>query len=244
MTKVEAVKELLKNNKGVASLEFIYNNIETYYPEAKKAKDWQAGIRGIINREIAVQKHFKRLGTSLYALLDYEEERIEEVQKDKQRMHSYMQGICLEIGNFLNLQTYTSDKSAKFNNVSLSELATMPTIPNFTYPKIIEDVKQIDVLWFNEKGYQYPKRAIEVVDSLGTLEAALKRTLQLIEFNLSFSILCKKEDLPKVEKRFNSEPYIRTKARYQILPYEHVVNIYNNAIAYKNDPFLSVQNYF
>lgn len=244
MTKVEAVKELLKNNKGVASLEFIYNNIETYYPAAKNSVDWKAGIRGIINREIAVQKNFKRVGTSLYALLDYKEEQIEEVQKDKQRMHSYMQGICLEIGNFLNLKTYTPDKSAKFNNVNLSELATMESVPAFTYPKIIEDVKQIDVLWFNEKGYQYPKRAIEVVDSLGTLEAALKRTLQLIEFNLSFSILCKKEDMQKVEKRFNSEPYIRTKERYQILPYEHVVNIYNNAIAHKNDPFLSVQNYF
>lgn len=244
MSKVEAVKELLKNNKGVASLEFIYNNIATYYPAAKNSEHWEAGIRGIINREIAAQKHFKRIGASLYALLDYQEEQIEEVKKDTQRMHSYMQGICLELGNLLRLKTYTPDKSAKFNNVSLSELATMKTIPDFTYPKIIEDVKQIDVLWFNEKGYQYPKRAIEVVDSLGTLEAALKRTLQLIEFNLSFSILCKKEDIQKVEKRFNAEPYIRAKDRYQILPYEHVVNIYKDAVTYKNDPFLSVQNCF
>ena len=106
---------------------------------------------------------------------------------------------------FLNLKTFTADPTAQYNRLALSNITTLKTIPEFTYSSILEATKRIDVLWFNDKGFQYPKRAIEVVDSIGTLEPALKRTLQLIEFNLSFYILCKKEHLKKVEKELNAE---------------------------------------
>lgn len=59
MTKVEAVKALLKKNGGSASWEEIYAKIEKFYPEAKTSEFWQEGLRGIVYREIRYGRNFK-----------------------------------------------------------------------------------------------------------------------------------------------------------------------------------------
>ncbi|MDR2906085.1 MAG: hypothetical protein LBU73_09040 [Helicobacteraceae bacterium] len=246
MTKVEAIKKVLEDHKGIATWKIIYDEIEKYYPYAKRAETWESGLRGVAYREIYNNKFFKQIGLDkgMIALLDYQEEKIEGIKQDAVRMHSYMEGICIEIGNFLKLKTFTADPTATYKTLTLSDISTLPVLPQFTYPEIINTTKRIDVLWFNEKGFQYPKRAIEVVDSIGTLEPALKRSLQLIEFNLSFYILCKNEHIKKVEKELSCEPYIRIKDRYKIRDYESILNIYNNPIAHSRDEFLSVKTYF
>lgn len=244
MTKVEAIKKVLEDNNGIATWEMIYDQIEKYYPAAKSSKEWQAGIRGVLYREIKKGKIFKQVGLGLFALLDFKEEKLKDVKKDAVRMHSYIEGVCLEIGNFLNLKTFTADPTGTFNNLTLSNLATLKEIPPFSYHQIIDYCKRIDVLWFNEKGYQFPKRAIEVIDSIGTLEPALKRTFQLIEFNLNFYLLCKPEHVSKIEKEINTEPFVRVKERYKVRDYESILNIYKNPLKYKDDDFLKITNYF
>jgi hypothetical protein len=244
MTKVEAIKKVLEDNTGVATWDIIYNQIEKYYPAAKSARNWQAGIRGVLYRDIKNSRNFKQIGLGLFALLGFKEEKFKDVKNDAVRMHSYMEGICLEIGNFLNLKTFTADPTGTFNNLYLSSISTLKEIPPFTYPKIINYSKRIDVLWFNEKGYQFPKRAIEIVDSIGTLESALKRTLQLIEFNLDFYLLCKSEHILKIEKEINTEPFIRVKERYKVRDYESILNVYTNPLVNREDDFLKVQHHF
>jgi hypothetical protein len=244
MTKVEAIKKVLEDNNGVANWKIIYDQIENYYPEIKASPDWEAGIRGVLYREINDDKIFKKVGLALFALKEYEEEKVEEIKQDNVRMHTYMEGVCVEIGNFLKLQTFTADPNAKFNNVELCKIVSLPTIPVFTYPNILDTTKRIDVLWFNDKGFRFPKKAIEIVDSIGTLEPALKRTFQLIEFNLSFYILCKTEHVKKVEKELLSEPYLRVRNRYVVRDYDHILSIYKNPIMFSNDDFLQVQNPF
>lgn len=244
MTKVEAIKKVIEDNSGVVTLSNIYDQIEKYYPNIKQSKEWEAGIRGVLYREIKNKKTFKRVGLSLYALQDYKEDTIEEMVEDTIRIHSFMEGICIEIGNFLKLDTYTADPSAKYNNIQLSELTTIKYIPDFTYNKILDTTKRIDVLWFNNKGFKFPKRAIEVVDSIGTLEPSLKRTLQLIEFDLSFYILVKNKHIKKVNKELNCEPYRRVRHKYIIRSYEQVLNIYKNPIQNNNDIFFNVNSHF
>jgi len=61
MTKVEAIKNLIEDNGGVASWQYIYDNIEKYYPAAKASEEWQAGIRGVLYREIKNNKTFTRI---------------------------------------------------------------------------------------------------------------------------------------------------------------------------------------
>lgn len=74
MTKVEAIKRVLEDNGGVAVWSVIYNQLEKYYNNIKKSKDWKAGVRGVLYRDIG--KNFKMLDEGLIALLNYDENNL------------------------------------------------------------------------------------------------------------------------------------------------------------------------
>ena len=236
MTKVEAIRKLMEDNGGTATWDIIYDNIEKYYPAAKEMKEWQAGIRGVLYREIKNNRNFKKIGLGIFALREYEEEKLEQIaQKSPLRMHSYIEGICLELGNFEQFDTYTPDPTATFkDNILLSNLRTMNSLPLFTYQEIVEIVKRIDVLWFNKKGFKFPKRAFEVVDSIGTLGDALTRTYQLVEFDLDFHIIGSKENKEKFKDRITKEPFIRVTSRYKYQSYEEIIDYYNKRLELEN----------
>lgn len=73
MTKVEAIRQVLLDNHGVAPWEIIYNQITRHYPLAQRSSDWKAGIRGVLYREIKNGRHFKMLDIGLVSLLSYDE---------------------------------------------------------------------------------------------------------------------------------------------------------------------------
>ncbi len=227
MTKVEAIERVLLDNGGAGSLSYIYDNIERYYPGAKNPREWEAGIRGVLYRELS--KRFKRVGLSLYAVINYKEEKMP--TNNKVRMHSFMEGLCLELGNLKNCLTYTADPSAVYrDNVKLRDIATMSDIPSFTYPKILQEVKHIDVLWFNQKGFQFPLYAIEVVDSLSTLSNAFNRCLQLQNFHTKFIIVAPEKHRGKYEQTLQLEIYSQMKEYFTFLNYEKLQQIYQSTI--------------
>lgn len=82
MTKVEAIKKVLEDNGGIATWEIIYNEIEKYYPEAKASTEWQAGIRGVLYREIKNHRNFKKIDDGTYSLADYDESKLVLSTKD------------------------------------------------------------------------------------------------------------------------------------------------------------------
>lgn len=82
MTKVEAIKKVLEDNGGIATWEIIYNEIEKYYPEAKKSREWSAGIRGVLYREIKNNKNFKKIDEGTFSLFDYDENKLVLSPKD------------------------------------------------------------------------------------------------------------------------------------------------------------------
>jgi len=115
MTKVDAIAKVMEDNGGTASLDIIYDNITKYYPTAKDSNEWEAGLRGVLYREIRNNRRFKKIGLSIYALLEYQEEQ-KPKDSDKVRMHSYIEGICLELGNFNDYLTYTADPSMAYRD--------------------------------------------------------------------------------------------------------------------------------
>lgn len=74
MTKVEAIKKVLEDNGGIAVWGIIYNQLESYYPDIKSAKDWKAGVRGVLYRDLG--KSFKMVDEGLIALLQYDEQNL------------------------------------------------------------------------------------------------------------------------------------------------------------------------
>jgi len=230
MTKVEAIQKIMEDNNGTASLEFIYQNIEKYYPNIKSSNEWQAGIRGVLYREIAENQRFKKIGLSVYALKDYQEDPKPE-QKDTVRMHSYIEGLCLELGNFKKFATYTADPSVLYrDNLKLNNFATIQDIPDFSYPEIVQNAKKMDVIWFNAKGLIFPQKVFEIVDSIGTLSYAFNRCLQLKNFRTTFFIIAPEKYESKFNKTINLEAYQNDKERFKFINYEQITELYENAM--------------
>lgn len=235
MTKVEAIRKVLEDNGGAASLSVIYDKITKYYPTAKQSHEWEAGIRGVLYRAIRENKGFKKIGLSIYALSDYTEESKPKAN-DKVRMHSFMEGICLELGNIKNYNTYTADPSAIYrDNLQLCDFATIHEIPPFSYDRILHDTRLIDVVWFNKKGLAFPQKAIEIVDSIGTLNGAFNRTMQLKNFVTDFIIVAPEKHHDKFLQTMDMEVYQDKKDRYTFINYDDLTEYYETC--YKERQF-------
>ncbi|MDR0521430.1 MAG: hypothetical protein LBH00_06215 [Planctomycetaceae bacterium] len=239
MTKVEALQQLMHENGGVASWQYIYDNIERYYPNIKAPKDWESAVRGVLYREIYNNRSFKKVGLGIYGLIDFNEEKALTIaKKDKVRMHSYMEGVMVELGNYEKFATYCADPSAQFqDSISISQLTTLATFPAFTYTEIVNVAKRIDVIWFTSHGYQFPRRVVEIVDSIGTLGESLNRMYQLKDFSTDFYVLAPKQYRNKIENTLNREPYSIHKERFIVKSYEEALDYYKARIALSKAQF-------
>lgn len=227
MTKAEAIEKVLQDNGGSASWTYIYNNIEKYYPSAKTSKEWEAGIRGVLYRDIG--KRFKRIGLSIYGLIDYVEER--QPIKNHIRRHSFIEGICIELGNVRNFNTYTADPSMLYrDNTYLDSIASLSKLPPFTYPDIIRQAHLIDVLWFNKSLLAFPQYAFEVVDSIGTLNGALNRCMQLNAFRTKCFIVAPQKHRAKYEQTLELCVYQQAKDTFRFIDYETLLDTYNKLV--------------
>lgn len=233
MTKVEAIQKVMEDNGGTASLELIYENICKYYPAAKDSDKWDAGIRGVLYREIRNKRRFKKIGLSIYALEDYEEEAKPTV-KDSVRMHSYIEGICIELGNFNGFDTFTADPSAFYRDkLQLKNIITLPELPPFSYSQILHEAKRIDVVWFNRKGLAFPQKVFEVVDSINTLNGAFNRSLQLQNFRTEFFIVAPEKHRDKFTQTIELEIYQESKDRFTFVNYDDIQNLYESTLKTK-----------
>ncbi len=227
MTKVEAIAKVMEDNGGTASLDLIYKNICKYYPAAKNAKDWEAGIRGVLYRELYHGETFKKIGLSIYALSDYKVETTPKM--NEKRMHSFIEGICVELGNFQGYHTYSADPSANYrDNLKVGDFTTLKTMPEFSYYEVVHETKHIDVVWLNKKGLLYPQRVFEVVDSVNTLNGAFNRSLQLRNFKTQFFIVAPEKHRNKYEHTINLETYVKEKESFKFINYEQIVDLYEH----------------
>lgn len=228
MTKVDAIKKVMEDNGGAASLEIIYENIEKYYPDAKKSKDWDAGLRGVLYREIKSEKTFKKIGLSIYALKEYSEQE-KPKSNDTVRMHSFIEGVCVELGNFSKYQTFTANPSAIYrDNLNLDAFASLKKVPNFSYDEVVQEVRRIDVVWFNSDGLLFPQKVFEVVDSIGTMNGAFNRSLQLKNFRTEFFIVAPEKHHEKFNATRDLVAYQDYKDRFTFINYEDIIELYEN----------------
>lgn len=229
MTKVEAIKRVMMDNCGTATWEYIYSNIEKYYSTAKRSEEWEAGIRGVLYREIRSNRSFKKIGLGIFALREYVEEEQPDL-KNVIRMHSYIEGICIELGNFDKYLTYTADPSALFkDNIRLSQLTTLKKMPDFSYNEVVQETRRIDVVWLNPRGFLFPQKVFEVVDSVGTLTGAFNRSLQLLNFRTDFYIVSPEQHRNKFDQTLRLEPYLINKDKFKFINYEEIIELYGNA---------------
>ncbi len=230
MTKVEAIESVLRENGGSANLSVIYHKIPKFYPKAKESKEWEAGIRGVLYRELREGQCFKKIGLSIYALKNYRENLLPK-PSDKVKMHSFMQGICLELGNARSYLTYTADQSKLYrDNVYLRDIANLKNLPNFTYKEIINETRRIDVLWFNNAKCAFPQCAFEIVDSVSTLNNAFNCCLQLKAFATKFYIVAPQIHRKKFEQNLELEIYRDKKDFFEFVAYDEMLTTYEHFV--------------
>lgn len=228
MTKIEAIIKVLERNNGTASLQMIYDNICKYYPTAKQPEEWEAGIRGVLYRELRFGTRLKKIGLGIYALKNYVEEP--KPQNDV-RMHSYIEGICVELGNLKQYHTYSADPSATYrDNLKVGDFTSIKTIPEFSYKEILNEVRNIDVIWFNKKGLIFPRTILEVVDSAGTMTGAFNRSLQLKSFRTNFIIVAPEKHRKHYDKTLSMEAYCDEVENFKFFNYDEIIKMYEGAL--------------
>lgn len=175
LTYSDAIEQVMLNNGYFAPLKLLYSEIWKYKDKSKiKGKTPDYTIQERVQRDL----RFKRIGLGVYALTEFIDKLPEEIEpktkKEKQeKTHAAVQGMLIEIGNYKSFDTYTNDKKWIFQNKSLGSLATLKTVPIFTYEHIIkQSVSFADVIWFNGRGF--PEKMFEVETTTDFRDALIK----------------------------------------------------------------------
>jgi hypothetical protein len=208
-----AILKVLEKHNGIATLKKFYEEVP---PQIKKTNttDAKHDIRGYLRRLKNVKKEIKQIGLSTYALLGVKAENViyENIQNlnfekeffniPQNRIHGYVEGMLIEIGNLKNYQTYTPDKHFIFNGEPLNDLITCEKIPEFTYQDILNIVRQIDVIWFKDR-FPYLTFDIELSTQISM---ALVRANELRNFKVTFYVVADE----KKENLFNAKSNVTT----------------------------------
>lgn len=140
----------------------------------------------------------------------------------EQSLHTVLQGRLLEIGKLRGYDTYTPNKSKKFNDKPLGQISTLATCPDLQFSDY-DLLRQIDVLWFREKGKHYlPEYAFEVEISTGTWSGVGRMSTLLDYANTRLYVIS--NDSRKFEQVLNT--YFDWESRYRHVLIEDLGELY------------------
>ena len=232
ITYSEAIEQVMLNNGYFAPLKLLYKKVWEYKNLADvKGKTPINTIQERVQRD----RRFTKIGLGIYALTDklqlLEQQTVPKNEKERiVTRHTEMQGMLLEIGNSRKevQETYTNDKKCIFQNKSLGSLATLQSVPPFTYEKIIkESVSYADVIWFNER--YFPSKIFEVENSTDFRDAFVKFT-ELQDFITEFICVSPSERKSKFDREIKKSAFRPIKERIKFYSYEQVESDYKASL--------------
>lgn len=187
----DAIIEALKQNNFVASLKKLHEVAPIIYSHHNEIK----GLTPFktINERVQRDERIVKLAPGLYTLQDKLKELpiefnplTQSKEQKKNINHISMQALLLQLGTIYNYQTYTPDKSKKYFNQQLGDFATISEFPKFTYERIIERVKMIDVSWFNQR--ELPQSIFEI-ENITDMKNGLSKFMELMDFKTKMFII-------------------------------------------------------
>lgn len=225
-------------NGGLASLPFLYENAHKY--RKLPSGDWQKTLRGVLYRDVK-KGRFIRVGLSVYGLPTFSTEKsayssavAEGNPRDfiarTEDTHSTIEGMLIELGNFYDFLTYTSDKNKMFDGKNLSSIERLHEIPEFTYEELIKTVKKSDIIWFSKKAkHIFPKYIYEVEHSTD-FTGSMVKMLQLKDFDTRFVLTSWESRRQIFDQRVNQELFNEVKSKFVFRPFELVAELYFSAV--------------
>jgi hypothetical protein len=225
----------VKQKGGVASLQDLYTSVPALLTQTQ-TRDSAHSIRAYLRR-LKQKSLIKQVGLSLYALRDvspenpfYEialsESRVEDAlsKLPKNAVHGFIEGMLVDLGNFIGSETYTPDKHIVFNGKPLNELCSQRRLPNFTYKEIVESTAIIDVIWLQDG---FPIKTFDV-EQTTNFKSALLRVYQLRYFNTQFFVVAPDSRRKAYQKRLLLKPFIEIQHAIRFLSYQEVYDAYRN----------------
>jgi hypothetical protein len=208
MKQYEEVIKVMESESGLATLATLYQKVNV---KNWKTKTPFATIRRIVQDE----RFFFKIKPGLWALNSYRNKISEFIpigkldsQEEKDKFsHSYYQGLLVELGNLKGFRTFVpnQDKNKIFLSNSLKDYTSLDSIYKFTYDKIIEKAKSIDVIWFNSE--EFPERLFEIEHTTDFYNSFLKM-LNLKYFYVDFTIVADEKRRKEYEKKI-AEPIFK-----------------------------------
>ena len=143
--------------------------------------------------------------------------------------HSGIQGILLELGNMLGYDTYVADPSKTYKGKELGELSTLKKIPQFTYQRLLDTVKNIDVIWFEE---EWPRFCFEIEHTTG-VTLGLLRLYQIRKItNAKFFVIAPENIISKFQTEISKDPFHQIRRRYIFRSHQQLVDMFDSAFSY------------
>jgi len=150
--------------------------------------------------------------------------------------HSEAEFILLELGQILGYDTYSPDRNKDAYGQKLDDLISLDAIPQFTTPSLLDTIKNIDVIWFED---EFPICCFEVEHTTGVTNGLL-RLYQTSQLNTKLFIIAPDDVLKKFETEINKMPFKKIKNRYIFRSYKELINFHDlakNYIKSKKDFF-------
>lgn len=219
-------------NGGYATLGFLYQNVAV--------SDWGTKTPfKTINRIVQDNRFFFKIKPGLWALKDRKEEVLKKFNIAKRDVnaqaifnHSYFQGLLVEVGNEKGFQTFVpnQDKNKTFLDKSLKDLTTIPDIYPFTYEKIIQRAKTVDVIWFNDR--KMPSSFFEVEHSTDIYNSLIKFS-ELQDFYSNFCIVSDIVRRREFVAKIDAAVFTALKSRVSFLSYDQLSELHSTTFKLK-----------
>jgi hypothetical protein len=235
----DLIELIMTKNNGMASINFLYEQASNY--KELPSGDWRKTLRGVLYREVN-RGRFNKIGLGVYALSSYKDESsaysyalenrpVSRYLKDLKDYHSSIEGMLLELGNFFEYMTYTSDQNKSFDSKKLRELCNITEMPDFTYPELKLLISKCDTIWFTKTRLPFPKYIFEV-ESTTDFTSSMFKMYQLVNFDAKFILVApeKREDVYR--NRIDREPFVKEKHKFTFRSFEHVAELYFNSVAH------------
>jgi len=231
----DAIEQVLLHNWYYAPLKLVYKEFWKY-----REKTWKTPDKTIQER-VQRDPRFTKIWYWVYALTDYldklpKEKEAKTEKEKKEKMHSRIQWMLIEIWNMKWYDTYTHDVNAIFWNKKLWNITTFKKVPPFTYERIINDsIKYVDVIWFNERWF--PVYLIEVENSTDFRAGFIKMN-EVQDFLTKFLFVAPEERRSKFETERSKIAFKNIKDRCNFQTYDYIEKLYNIQKEWKKFNFL------
>jgi len=218
----------MRNNGGYATLRQLYETLDFSLWETKTP---EASVRRIVQKNNA----FFKIEPGLWALKECEQQVLKRMnikKGDKKSedhfSHGYYQGLLVEIGKMSRHTTYVppQDKNRLFIDKPLGSVSDLVRIPAFTYKKITEKARTVDVIWFHERMGELMPTDFYEVEHTTDIKNSLQKFYELQDFYAHFFIVAHESRKREFEDKISASIFKDIQERVNFKSYQSVVKQY------------------